>query len=294
MDIKKYILHVEKLEKDRAILENTINQFDSIISSLGKPKTIWRDKNPIDYDSTHISGVQIIAILVSVIWAILGVYSMTVAHDFYFILTVVFIVPPILVILGIIFVIVSNKVSYNENEAIINNEYEENLNYERERVEYENQIKVFYEEARAEMYQAYENTCFLLGNLYAKNVIFEKYRYDLVAISMFAEYLKSGRCYSLSGHEGAYNLYEHEIRMGIIISKLDEVIERLDRIENNQYRLFETINEIKNQQNRIVSNMNNILKKQEIIIENTEYMKYCMELQRRNSAIAMIHGIRYL
>ena len=45
------------------------------------------------------------------------------------------------------------------------------------------------------------------NDLYAYDVIFGKYR-DVVALSSFYEYLMSGRCTSLVGATGAYNIYE--------------------------------------------------------------------------------------
>ena len=58
---------------------------------------------------------------------------------------------------------------------------------------------------------------------------------------MLYEYISSGRCSQLEGHEGAYNLYEQEIRMNLILSKLDDVLAHLDRIEGNQYELARAI-----------------------------------------------------
>lgn len=293
MDIKKHIVHIEKLEKDRLLIENLINKFDSIISSLGHPASISRDENPIKYYETGLTGGQFLTILICIGWAILGIVAMSKAQQFYFILSLIFLVIPIIVIVGIVVTIVDNNKQYKDNEMMISNKHQNEVRCDRERVQRENEAKVLYIQARDKMYQSYEKTCYLLEHLYAKNVIYEKYRYDLVAISMFAEYLNSERCYTLVGHEGAYNIYEHEIRMGLIISKLDEVIERLDRIEDNQYRLFETINGISNKMDSIVTNMKSIMKKQNKQLEDSEYMRYCMELQRRNNAIAMIYGVRY-
>ena len=58
---------------------------------------------------------------------------------------------------------------------------------------------------------------------------------------MLYEYISSGRCSQLEGHKGAYNLYEQEIRMNLILSKLDDVLAHLDRIEGNQYELARAI-----------------------------------------------------
>ena len=45
----------------------------------------------------------------------------------------------------------------------------------------------------------------------------------------------------MGGPHGAYNVYEEEIRQNMIISKLDDVINSLSRIENNQSMLYDAI-----------------------------------------------------
>lgn len=82
----------------------------------------------------------------------------------------------------------------------------------------------------------------VLDTYYRQDIIYPKYR-NLIAVSSFYEYLSSGRCTHLEGHEGAYNIFENEIRQNWIINKLDEVIDRLDRIEEHQYMLYSAIQE---------------------------------------------------
>jgi hypothetical protein len=60
-----------------------------------------------------------------------------------------------------------------------------------------------------------------------------------------AEYLDSGRCSALEGPDGAYNLYESELRQNYIISKLDTIINQLDMIRENQYYLYTAMQDIK-------------------------------------------------
>ncbi len=74
-----------------------------------------------------------------------------------------------------------------------------------------------------------ENTKTLLNKLYSKNIIFPKYR-NFAAIAQIYEYLLSGRCDQLEGTNGAYNLYESELRQNIIIDKLDEIINQLENL----------------------------------------------------------------
>lgn len=79
-----------------------------------------------------------------------------------------------------------------------------------------------------------------LEEYYSNNIIFPKYR-NLVALSSISEYLQSGRCSKLEGADGAYNMYEAEIRQNRIIEQLSLVIERLDQIRNTQYYLYTSV-----------------------------------------------------
>ena len=78
------------------------------------------------------------------------------------------------------------------------------------------------------------------NELYSTNVIFGKYR-DIVALTSFYEYLVAGRCDSLEGKDGAYNIYESEIRTNQIISQLNDVMDSLEQIKNGQYMVYSTI-----------------------------------------------------
>ena len=76
-----------------------------------------------------------------------------------------------------------------------------------------------------------------LKQLYALGYVYPKYR-NLVAVSSFYEYLDSGRCDALEGADGAYNVYENELRLDRIIDKLDVIIKKLDQIIKTQYKLY--------------------------------------------------------
>ena len=96
-----------------------------------------------------------------------------------------------------------------------------------------------------------------LEQLYDENVIFPKYR-NFVSITTINEYFLSGRCDKLEGPDGAYNLYEMELRQNIIIAQLSNIIDNLEQIRSNQYSLYEelqksncTINEILSETRRM-------------------------------------------
>lgn len=81
-----------------------------------------------------------------------------------------------------------------------------------------------------------------LNQLYDLDIIFKKYR-NLSAITMFFEYFSSSRVFELEGKDGAYNLYESELRQNVIISNLEKVNDNLEQIKENQYCMY---NEMKN------------------------------------------------
>ena len=146
-----------------------------------------------------------------------------------------------------------------------------------ERVKREQSIKSNLREQRRILGKKCLETKKLRDELYSLNIIFPKYR-NLVALCSFYEYLISGRCATLEGHEGAYNIFENEIRMNMIISNLQEVITHLKQIEQNQYMLHAAITEGNQKMNtliketmRISSKLDYIADQSAIAAQNTEW-----------------------
>ena len=148
------------------------------------------------------------------------------------------------------------------------------------------------ERERQKLFDKWNETKSLLDRLYNMEIdnrliIYPKYR-NIVPITMFIEYLDSRRCSELEGPEGAYNIYENEARLNVIITKLDMVIERLDSIRENQYYLYETMSEI-NKKSDVIHR--ELLK----ISDNTQMTAFYSEITASNtSALAMIEGLRVM
>ena len=123
-----------------------------------------------------------------------------------------------------------------------------------ERAKY-NLLKLEKEEAEELLIKAVK----LREELYSYDVIFEKYR-DIVSIATFYEYLSSGRCQELGGPDGAYNLYENEIRMNMIISQMDRVIESLEQIKQNQFVIYSTLQSMNSKLSQLNESMNKAVK----------------------------------
>jgi len=80
----------------------------------------------------------------------------------------------------------------------------------------------------------------VLEKLLSLDIIAKKYQ-NQIAIASFIDYFSTGRCREYEGSDGAYNLYENELRMDRIIIQLDEIIEQLEVIKDRQYAIYNTI-----------------------------------------------------
>ena len=89
----------------------------------------------------------------------------------------------------------------------------------------------------------------------------------MVAIATINEYLMSGRCFELEGPNGAYNLYEMELRQNIIIGQLSTIINSLEQIRNNQFSLYQELVKAN-------ATVNDVLQEVRGVRENTRLTAY--------------------
>jgi len=115
-----------------------------------------------------------------------------------------------------------------------------------------------------------------LQQLYSYGVIYGKYR-NYVALATFYDYLMSGRCETLEGANGAYNLFEQESMANTIICRLDKIISSLEQIRQTQYSIYTEIKEANQHLSKIENQLvlNNKLQNESLtqlkeICKNTE------------------------
>ena len=121
------------------------------------------------------------------------------------------------------------------------------------------------------------------NEMYATGIVYGKYR-NLVALSSFYEYLLAGRCTSLEGANGAYNIYEGEIRSNQIISQLADVVQSLEEIKTNQFMAYIQLQSVASDMTSLNGKMDSVLiaadyvpsiaKSAEMIAYNTEKTAY--------------------
>lgn len=122
----------------------------------------------------------------------------------------------------------------------------------------------------------------LLAQLYKKDVIFVKYR-NMIAICTMYEYFASGRCTELTGANGAYNMYEQELRQNRIIDQLEQVNNNLEQIKHNQYILYQTISETNQALQEIATEVKTIVNAVTDIAVSSKITAYCSQLTAVNT-----------
>lgn len=127
------------------------------------------------------------------------------------------------------------------------------------------------------------------NELYAYDIVFDKYR-NPVALSSFYEYLMSGRCSALEGADGAYNIYESEIRANRVIAQLDAVVSSLEDIKHNQYMMYQEMCRTNSLLENLNSTMDQALTSIQSIEANTSKIAENSAVIAHNSAITAYYS----
>lgn len=126
----------------------------------------------------------------------------------------------------------------------------------------------FLEKERDECATLLTEQCGYIEELLQAKILFPKYN-NIVAWSTMYEYFITGRVAELAGPNGAYNLYESELRANTIISQLDVIISELEEIKQNQYVLYETISETNKLLLEMIDDLDDIRDNAESIAANS-------------------------
>ena len=93
-----------------------------------------------------------------------------------------------------------------------------------------------------------------LKKYYDPGILHSKYQ-GLIPVTTICEYREAGRCSSLAGHEGAYNLYESEYRLNMINAKLNTIQEQLKHISQQNQAIQSYIRSIDSTVGSLISSV---------------------------------------
>ena len=278
LPLTEYLKNVVDLEKTKYVEERTIYEMEYRVEKLGKQNYYTCPSEPTLCYNILEEGSFGIAGAFAFFGFVIGIFLLNIlkytAIGFFS---------------GIAFCIVLSCIDNHHNNRIEKEYYQDamktynrNTTSDRIRVDRENQEKEHLSAILRQLKAEYHNTCHTLDRYYSIDLIYPKYR-NLVAMCSIYEYFHSGRCDSLTGHEGAYNIYESEVRFGMILTKLDDIGSKLDRIKENQSILYDAID----QGNRISAKLLNESMRQsqqlQMIEDHTTVAAYCSERAARES-----------
>lgn len=292
--LKEYLWIVLDMEIALKVQESILQSLEMKANALGIAKNVEEPKKP----ERGVLALALVEMLLSLLWTWFfyefyhyfwyeagGSKFVTVTAAGFLGLLALFGVVAIIISIGggIIgtFGEVLEKKAYKEAVE----DYEIAIEKEKQRILSENNQKSIYlyniKKVRRQMKKS-ENH---LREVYDRNVIFGKYR-NLIAVSSFYEYICSERCDSLGGTNGAYNLYEEEIRMDRIISQLDQIT---CLIKDNQYILYEAITKSNEQSSKMVESVNNVVSEvQKMNAQNADVMDKLDKLNSNTEVTAYL------
>lgn len=307
-DLKEYVKKVLELESSIYMQKEAICNLEANVDNLLETK-FTPHKNLYNYklykrpemkvDFTMFISSYLLGFLIGFIGGVIYKYTTSLVASMFEVIKNGFLVGILVGFFGWIiyslyeFIVFKKlcKKTKNDNAKIIKNTDEANkqieaYNNEVEKENYERKLKIEKEinylnnqiDSIKEIKKQTENT---LVQFYEKNVIYPKYR-DLIAVSSFNDYLLSGVCVELEGHEGCYNKYDIEIRLNTIIYKIDEVLDNLEKIEKNQHSLYIEMKKCSSRLELIMDGMDSVINKIENIKDQNAM---AIEAQKNSNAV---------
>ena len=170
-------------------------------------------------------------------------------------------------------------------------EYEKNIQSDKTRVSKEELEKKVLSSEIMSLQKQNKESKQNLTQIYSLNIIFPKYRNFVMLCSIY-EYICAGRCTTLEGHEGAYNILEMEIRLDRIITQLDQIVIRLDDIRNNQYMLYSAIQETNKQVTEILKSTDYVMESLQNFQGQAEELVAKISSVEKNSMLATYQAER--
>lgn len=313
----QYLAGILRIELEVFVQDKTIAELTRQKNSLGIHKKITvphKGQSKISYgDCTMITGV-ICAILAGVILGIMSIVSVFQEDQgfFYFIAAVV---AAVLYAAGGFLVgsfglgsVVWFLLRMRENRALEEklqadiDRYDSEVNRQNIRIRQENAKKKALDREITALRASRSNTLRYLEEAYSYDIIDPEYR-NIYAVGSFYGYLRKGRTCCLqfdraTGDQGAYNLYENERRLDLIITNTDEILNRLDQVIQNQYDLATGLQEASAQIKSLCGSVNRQLRSISGTVESIErcqsIIAYNSECNKRNlDFLTWMHTLYY-
>ena len=252
--LKEYLENVIELEKNAYIQNRTLQALQTKINQLGRPKNIRLPEKQNTHAGTLAAFIGL-AFSALPAGAIIGGFIGIVVDSVGFFSAILW--GAVIGFVACLLIGVITKIVELSNDNSANRKAEEKwedaVASDAHRVYVEEQQASNLKVLQTQLIAKRNETRNLLNHYYQAGPIFPKYHNNMIAMCSFYEYFLSGRCKEFTGHEGAYNLFENELRLNVIIGKLDVIIKKLDQIRTAQHMLYLAISESNKKLDRLIN-----------------------------------------
>ncbi len=294
-EIKKYLNSVLDIELNIYIQEETLLRMTNTYNDLGIKKNIPKPVKQIPYTdifSVMFSAGIIVGLISGIVGAIVEFVSNT-GFSAFFNAVIGFVAYGFIGLLAGAFTLGSlvaffksrtAKENSNKNYRSQCDEYDMAIAKDRQRVTTELLQKNRLGNEIKRMQDILNNSRKTLSTLYSYNILNRDYR-NIYAVASIYGYFEKGRTASLgfnqsNGDQGAYNIYENERRLNLIITNTQEIINKMDTVIQNQYELASGLQEAENKISNLCSGVSNFIYSAENSLKEIEK---CQRITAYNS-----------
>ncbi len=274
-EITKYLSSVFDVELNVYIQEQTLLRMNNTYNQLGKKRNISRPVQKTAESNTvfimSASGI-IIGIITGIIFAIIEYNKISGFFYRIFRTAIAFVAYGIIGLIAGGFIagfIISLILKFSKQRKLDKEydlqmqEYRKKIAIDEKRVKSELNQKALLNNEIERMSDSLNRSKNNLRTIYNYNIINQDYQ-NIYAVGSMYDYFVKGRTQSLgfnstTGDQGAYNIYENERRMNLIITNTEEILKRIDTVIQNQYELANGLCEAKNQINNLCAGINKFM-----------------------------------
>ncbi len=264
--IKQYLASVLDVELNLYIQEETLLRMNNTYNSLGIKQNIY-EPTVKKVETDPFGTMWLVGVVIGFISAVIAAISEYNSASSAFkgivyaiigaaVYGVIGLICGAFTVGSIVAIIEKKNAQSKENEKyeLQYHNYQNAVSNDKKRIKKELERKQRLVPEIARMKNLIANTRKNLASLYAYDVINKDYR-NIYAISSIYGYFDKGRTASLgfnqqNGDQGAYNIYENECRLNLIITNTKEILDKMDTVIQNQ---FELVSGLKNAERQIGS-----------------------------------------
>lgn len=300
VELQKYLAGVLETELTIYTQNNLIDKLTSKYNGLNRKQTISKPQKR-KTEASLLYCVWVAGIISGIIGGIVGLidgFSSADSFIYYIAAIIAALIYAVVSLLvgGIVFGFIAwiiwlfiEKKRIDEEYDAQNKQYNNNVVNQNSRLKREQQLQPVLAREINSLKVCRDKSIKNLSEMYSYNIIAPEYR-NIFAVSSFLGYLRSGRTYclnydQLTGDQGAYNIYEMEVRLDKIITNTEEILYNLDMVLDYQRELAYGLQQANKKIDNLYSDVTGISRSVKSIEQSQSIIEYNSECTKNQVAL---------